>query len=236
MAPNGAEFDPALMSDLVLNIGLVRHKKLYLFIDNEFWAQRSNERGRGINDPATDDFREREYDLTIGFGWNVWNRFEIRGSAYSMNNLNRGGAENKGVSQTLPSGYQDGILGELRYYFPSDDIYDTGRESFLAVGYFPSQSMIGGGGVGFHPGLFARARAAFDIPRLRSYIYGDATYIAEEVASPRMITFDAGWAARPFSRFQALEFRIGNEVTADLEDDTTRSLPYGAIRINFSTR
>ena len=236
MAPNGVEFDPILMSDLTLNFGLLPRKKLYLFTENRFWVQESSDRGLGVDDPATDDFSHREYDLTVGFGWNVWNRFEIRGSAYSMNNLNRGGAENKGVSQRLPSGYQDGVLGELRYYFPSENIYDIGRESFIAVGYFPSQSMIGGRGVGFHPGLFARARGAFEIPRLRSYVYGDATFIGEEAGSPRLITFDAGWAARPFSRFENLEFRIGNEVIADVEDDTTRYLPYGAIRINFSTR
>ena len=96
--------------------------------------------------------------------------------------------------------------------------------------------MIGGNGIGFHPGLFARAYASFDIPKLRSYVYGDAIFIGERIASPRLITFDAGLAARPFPTLENLEFRVGNELTADVQDDTTRNLPYGAIRINFSTR
>ena len=88
----------------------------------------------------------------------------------------------------------------------------------------------------FRPGLFARGRAAYDLPAVRSYLYGDATLIGEELDSLRLITVDAGFAVRPFRTLPNLEFRVGNEFTADIEDDTTRDLVYGAIQINFSNR
>jgi hypothetical protein len=229
MAPNGVPFDPMFMTNVNINIGLLPEKSLYFFLENEFWAQRA---GAGITNPdqGNFDFSKREFDFVTGLAWNVFSRFEIRASAYALNNLNRG------TTKAFPSGYQDGTQVETRYYFDSPNIYDTGRLSFVAVGYYPTQTMIGGDGFGFRPGLSARAYAAFDIPALRSYLFGDGRLIAGRPAEVRLLTFDAGIAIRPFPRLQNIELRLGDEVTLDVKANTTRNLPYGAIRINFSTR
>jgi hypothetical protein len=229
MAPNGVPFDPMFMTDVNINLGLLPEKALYFFLENEFWAQRA---GAGITNPDQGkfDFSKREFDFVIGLAWNVYHWFEVRASAYALNNLNRG------TSTAFPSGYQDGVQIEMRHYFDSPNIYDTGRLSFVSVGYYPTQTMIGGDGFGFHPGLSARAYGAFDIPALRSYIFGDGRMIAERQFDVRLLTLDAGIAIRPFTRLQNIELRFGDEVTLDVKADTTRNLPYGAIRINFSTR
>ena len=237
MAANGVEFDPLSNTSLDLNFGLLARKKLYLFLASQFWVQRSSEAGDDpARDPDNDDVSEREFDLEAGLAWNFFQRFELRVGVYAFNNLNRGGSAARAPSETQPTGYQDGVESSLRYYFCDENIYDPARLSFIEIGYFPSQSMIGGGGVGFHPGLFGRAYLSYDLPRLRSYLYGDAKFIAQETASPRLVTFDAGFAARPFRAFNCLELRLGNELTADVKDDTTRNLAYGAVRLNFSTR
>jgi hypothetical protein len=229
MAPNGVPFDPLFMSDLNLNLGLLPKKELYFFIETEFWAQRAS---AGITNPGQGsyDFSKREVDFNTGIAWNFFNRFEIRATANALNNLNRGN------SQTKPSGFQDGVQLETRYYFKSENIYDIGRLGFVGIGYYPSQTLIGGDGMGFHPGLSARAYETYNIPALRSYFYGDARLIAERPAKMRLFSLDAGIATRPFARSQSFELRVGNEVTADVQANTTRDLIYGAIRINFSSR
>jgi hypothetical protein len=236
MAPDGVQFEPIFRAEFDLNFGLLSRKRLYLFANNEFWIQRSSAAGVDRRDPANDDFNQREFDLNVGVAWKVIAQLELRASAYALNNLNRGGSATKDPSETLPGGYQDGVQLEGRYYFPSANIYDLGRLSFIGIGYYPSQTLVGGDGNGFHPGFFARASGSYNMPRLRSYLFGDARFIAEKQVSPRLLTFDAGWAARPFPRLDNLEFRAGNELTADVMANTTRNLTYGAIRLSFSTR
>jgi hypothetical protein len=233
MGPNGVAFKPIFTPDFNINFGLLSGKKLYLFLESEFWAQRAS---AGVNtEPENNDFSEREFDIAVGMAWKIFDRFELRTSAYALNNLNRGGSEAKTVSQTRPSGYQDGIQVEGRYYFSTDNPYDLGRQSFLGLGYYPSQTLIGGDGIGFHPGFFAHAYASYGIPAARAYLYGDGRLIGQKQDKLRLVIVDAGVAARPFPRFDNLEFRLGNEVTADIQADTTRDLTYGAIRLNFST-
>ncbi len=228
IAPNGVKFDPLFMSDFNLNVGLLSRKKVYLFIDSQFWVQRANAAGGARQDRITNDVSQREFDINAGLAWNFFSRLELRVSAYALNNLNRGS------SQAQPSGFQDGVQQEVRYYLRSDDIYDSGHLSFLGIGYYPSQTLVGGNGDGFHPGLFARAYGSYDVPKLRSYIYGDARFIAQKPVSPRLVTLDVGLATRPFSRINNLEFRIGNEFTADIDANTMHDLTYGSIRLNFS--
>jgi hypothetical protein len=87
--------------------------------------------------------------------------------------------------------------------------------------------------IGFHPGLFARAYLTYDIPIVRSYVYGDAQFTAERYAKPRLMEIDSGFATRPFSRFENLECRAGNDVIMDVQANTTRDLVYGAVRIAY---
>ncbi len=234
MGPNGVAFNPIFMTDLDLNIGFLSRKRVYLFLESEFWVQRASAGVRG--EPENRDLNQREYDIVAGLAWNVFNRFELRVSAYALNNLNRGGSQSKAVSETLPSGYQDGLQVEGRYNFRSENDYDVGRLSYIGLGYYTSQTLIGGDGEGFHPSFYAHAYGSYYIPSLRTYIYGDGQLIGEKQESLRLVVIDAGLAVRPLRRFENLEFRLGNEVTADLDAETTRDLFYGGVRINFSTR
>jgi hypothetical protein len=151
----------------------------------------------------------------------------LRVASYAMNNLNRGN------SLSSPYGFRDGLLLENRYYLGNADIFDVGRLSFLSLGYFPSKGMAAGDGTEFHPGLYARAYLTYDIKPLRSYLYFDGTYTGERLMKARLLEMDIGVAARPFMRLQNLEFRLGYDLTGDVQADTTRNLLYGAVRINY---
>lgn len=225
-APNGIVFDPLFAVNQSFNIGLLPDKKLYLFVDTNFWMQRP---GAGITNPSQGnfDFSKREFDVNSGMAWNYSGAWEARFSVYALNNLNRGS------SLASPSGFKDGVLLENRYYFGSADKYDIGRLSFLSLGFYPTKSLVGGNGETFHPGLFARAYATYDLPFLSSYFYGDAKFTAEQALKPRLLEFDAGWAFRPFKEFRNAEFRLGSDLTTDLQDKVTRDLIYGSARLNY---
>ena len=137
------------------------------------------------------------------------------------------------MSLSSPAGFKDGALIENRFYFGTADKYDVGRLSFLSLGYYPTKSLVGGNGEDFHPGMFARAYVTYDLPFLNSYLYGDAKYTAERTVKPRLLEFDAGWALRPFEQFKNVEFRLGSDVTADVQDNVTRDLIYGSIRLGY---
>ena len=52
-------------------------------------------------------------------------------------------------------------------------------------------------------------------------------------AEARLLELDFGLAARPFSRLENVEFRLGLDVTGDVQVNTTRHLLYGAVRIVY---
>jgi len=129
-------FDPLFAVNQSFNIGLLPDKKLYLFVDTNFWMQRP---GAGITNPSQGnfDFSKREFDVNSGIAWNYSGAWEARVSVYALNNLNRGS------SSASPSGFKDGVLLENRYYFGSADKYDIGRLSFLSLGFYPHQKLGG---------------------------------------------------------------------------------------------
>jgi len=226
MAPNGVPFNPFFGLNLDFNVGLLPHKELYFFAENQFWTQKP---GAGITNPSQGqfDFSKREYDLELGLAWNYWNSFELRGSAYALNNLNRG------ASLASPYGFQDGVGVENRYYFGNADIYDVGKLSFVSLGYYPTKSLVGGDGSTFKPGLFAEAYCTYDIPAILSYAFIDGKLTAEAGVNPRLLEMDAGIAIRPCSRFQNFEIRLGDDLIGDVKAGTTRNLVYGSIRFAF---
>jgi hypothetical protein len=226
MGPDGVPYNPLFGLNFDFNIGLLPHKELYLFADNQFWAQKP---GAGITNPSQGqfDFSKREYDLDVGIAWNYWRTFEFRASAYSMNNLNRG------VSLADPYGFQDGVGLENRYYFGDADIYDIGRLSFVSLGYYPTKSMVGGDGSTFKPGLFGEVYYTYDMPVILSYAYIDGKFTAEEGVNPRLLELDVGLAIRPFCRFENFEIRFGDDLTGDVRAGTARNLVYGSIRLAF---
>jgi hypothetical protein len=183
----------------------------------------------GITNPTQGqgDFSKREFDLFGGLAMSYFDWLELRLSTFQQANLNRG------TSLARPFGYKDGTLVETRFYFPTNDRYDVGRQSFLSLGYYPTKSMMGGDGVEFKPGLYARAYGALDLPIWHSYLYLDTQYTSERVAKPRLVEFDGGLAVRPFDKLQNVEFRAGYNLLIDLSPNTTRHLVYGAMRFIY---
>ncbi len=226
VAPNGVPFRPVFSSDLNLNIGLLSKKKLYLFTEDTFWAQRASA-GVTNSHQGSFDFSKREVDLHVGLAARVFYRFEVRASYYALTNLNRGD------SNAIASGGKDGTQVETRYYLPGASDFDVDKLGFISLGYYPTKTLVGGNGTSFEPGVFARAYLTRDIPCLRSFIYGDGQFTAERGATPRLLTFDAGIATRPFPRLGSLEFRLGDQVTRDVKAADTRNLVYLGARVLF---
>jgi hypothetical protein len=226
MGPNGHAYDPLFAINLDLNVGLLADQRLYLFAQTNFWGEKA-----GANTNANQgflDYSKREWDLTAGLAWNVTGPVELRAFGYALNNLNRG------VSVTRPSGYEDGIGVEGRWYLSSEDRYDVARRPFLAVGYMPAKGLIDADGNQFAPGLFAQAYLTCDLPAVRSYLYLDAEAITDNSLEGRLLTFDGGLAARPFLSLPALELRIGAADTYDVHvQQNNRTLVYGSARIVF---
>lgn len=226
VAPNGIAFDPLFAIGGNFNIGLLPKKKLYLFIDANVWMQRA---APGVTNAAQGhfDFSKREFDFSPGIAWNYYGSFEARVSGYDYNNLNRGN------STTTPSGFNDGVLFENRFYFGNVDKYDVGRLSFLSVGYYPTKTMVGGNGETFSPGLFGHAYVTYGLPFLGAYLYGDFKYTGERAIKPRLLELDAGIALRPFEEARGVEMRFGSNVVADVHDKVSHNLIYGAVRLNY---
>src|SRR5215469_3484933 len=61
-APNGESYDPLLSLSSHINFGLLPNKRLYLFLDNDFWVQRTATRSSGVS--------QREFDAEYGIAWN----------------------------------------------------------------------------------------------------------------------------------------------------------------------
>jgi len=219
-APNGESYDPLLSLSSHINFGLLPNKRLYLFLDNDFWVQRTATRSSGVS--------QREFDAEYGIAWNYWDSMELRVFGYALNNINRG------TSLVSPEGFKDGIGLENRYYFHYADIYDVGRLGYVAVGYYPSQALVGLNGESFKPAFFGRGYLTESLPTpFASYVYGGIGLTGENAAGLRLFSGDFGVAVRPVANMQNLEFRIGDTVAHDLEANETRNYVYGAARMLF---
>jgi len=225
MAPNGMSFRPIFGVTSDLNFGLLSQKELYLFSEGAFWAQHSS----ASVTQGSIDFSKRELDSELGLAWNYANLLELRASAYALNNLNRG------LSSNTASGGKEGIKLENRYYLNAAAQYDVGRLSFVSLGYIPTENLVGGNGTSFRPGLFGRTYLAGDLPMswFSSYLYAGQQITGQNGATPRLIDTDVGWAVRPVTGFQNLEFRVGYDLIADVQKHTARNVVYGAVRIAF---
>jgi len=226
MGPNGVSYRAIFAVTEDLNLGLLPKKQLYIFSEGDFWAQHSNPQQVT---QGSFGFSKRELDSELGLAWNYFDSFELRGSGYALNNLNRGVSSNNGT------GGKEGIKLEDRYYFPTSNLYDVGRASFLGLGYIPTEDLVGGDGASFRPGLFARSYLTGDLPIswLASYLYAGQQITARSAASPRLIDTDLGWAVRPLARYQNLELRIGYDLVTDVHAHTARNVIYAAVRLGF---
>ena len=218
-APNGTAFEPLFSLDSDFNLGLLANKELYLFAQSGLWIQRS------FGNTGTS---AREVDFNTGLAWNYFDALELRTSAFSGNNLNRG------TSPTRPNGYTDGFKIENRYYFANTDPYDVGRLRFVSLGYDPTKTMVGNNGQSFKPGAIAEAYLTHDLSTpFRSYVYGDLQLAAKSPVTPRLLDADLGLAIRPIDDWQSLEFRLGNKLSEDFLGGDMKDLIYAAVWVNI---
>jgi hypothetical protein len=232
VAPNGNEFRPLFSIDLDFNIWICPDAGLYIFSDSSFWGQRA---APGITNPSQGvfDFSKRELDFTVGGAWNYWGPLEARVFAYSANNLNRGD------STTHPSGYNDGVGLESRWYLGTEYAelgqrgFDVTRATFVSAGYYPTKDMIDGAGRLFKPGAFIRAYLTLDLLGDWCYLYEDTTLITLKNFPLKLLRSDFGAAVRPFGWCPFLEFRIGCEGIYDLAEHDLEWGLYGALRYTF---
>ncbi len=219
VAPAGAAYDPLLSLTSDLNLGLLPDKQLYLFMHNDLWVQRT-----AAQAPATN---QREFDLDFGLAWNYFSSLELRGFAYSLNNLNRG------TSLANPNGYKDGIGIENRYYFGGANIYDIGRLSFVGIGYYPTKDLVSTNGESFRPGLFAETYLTQGLPTpFRSYLFAGGRLTAEDAVTPHLLGTDLGVAVRPVVDWPNLEFRLGDRLAYGLQSgglETSFTEPCGSV-------
>ena len=228
VASNGEEFKPLFSIDLDLNVWLWQREGLYVFGDGRFWGQKA---APGVTNPSQGafDFSKREFDFDLGLAWNYYGNWEARAFGYSYNNLNRG------TSQVAPTGFNDGIGLENRYYLGpayaalGTREFDEARASFVSLGYYPSKDMVDGDGVQFKPGPFARAYLTCGLYGDIVYLYADGQLIAERSFLPKLLSVDAGVAVRPFARVPRLEFRLGTEDLFDLQKREAETGLYGGL-------
>lgn len=243
MAPNGVPYHPTASIDLDFNFWVWRSQGIYLFGSCRFWTRQDDDQPlvegplNGSKAPWTGLFNwsKREYDLNPGGAWNYWGRWEARFFAYSMNNLNRG------LSLNLPTGFNDGVGVENRYYLSSEydrlgrEGFNISRATFLGVGYYPSKVMVGLDGKPFAPGPFVRAYLIGDIPSTRCYLFVDTQLTGKSSFQPKLWQSDTGLAIAPFRTNPFWEFRLGSEVVVDTQPAKSRSnaLPYVSVRLNY---
>jgi hypothetical protein len=237
-APNGQEYHPSFSLDLDFNCWVFRSYGLYLFADIRFWNERpeyhvTNGKDGGLG------FSKRQFDLVGGPAWNYAGPWEARLNAYTFNNLNRG------LNLITPAGLNDGFGAENRYYLSKEYAklghtgFDVARADFLSIGYYLTKDMVGNDGQTFKPGLMLRAYLTHDLWNWPAYAFGDVTFLTERSLHAKLLLFDVGLAARPFSRwptFSALrdwEFRLGVENTADFQAGSVQNLWYGSVRVIF---
>jgi hypothetical protein len=226
MAPNGQTYYPLGSVFMDFNIGILPQKRLYVYGQGVFWAQKPT-RGVTNGDQGNFDFSKREMDLNVGVAWRYYGPLEFRAFAFSYNNLNRG------FDLNSPEGYNDGVGIENRYYIFKSNAYDLPRLNFLSLGYMPTKEITGGDGIFFTPGLFARAYLTYEFVPRKYYVYADTELICQQYATPRLLLFDDGFAARPFDALPGLEFRLGVFNTGDVQVDNWRTLVYAAFLVLF---
>jgi hypothetical protein len=231
-APNGEEYHPNFSIDLNLNCWVCRSQGLYLFGDMGLWGE-TGEYGVTNGRDGWLGTSKREFDLSGGAAWNYAGAWEARAFGYTQNNLNRG------TDLLLPTGFTDGFGLENRYYLSSEYAklgqtgFDVARATFLSIGYYPSKNMVGNDGRSFEPGLMLRSYLTSDLWNWPCYLFGDATFISERSFRPRLLLFDVGIAARPFSSCRQWEFRLGAENTADFQVHNVENIWYASLRYIF---
>jgi hypothetical protein len=229
VASNGLEYNPLFLLDLDFNVMLWREQRVYLFTDWAFWGQKA---APGVTNASQGafDFSKREFDFTGGAAWNYAGQWEARAFAYSFANLNRG------ASPAVPSGFNDGIGLENRYYLGATyadlgtPAFDPARAAFLSVGYYPAKSMVDVNGNQFKPGLFVRAYLTLDLWCEKYYLCGEVQFITSRSFCPTLLSCDAGLAARPFTAVPRLEFRAGTQDTMDPQSGDLETGFYLAVR------
>jgi hypothetical protein len=237
-APNSKKYHPFHSLDLDFNVWAWRSQGLYLFADARFWNEKPEYGVTNAQDTAL-GFSKRQFDLVFGPAWNYAGPWEARCYGYTLNNLNRG------LDLVTPAGLNDGFGIENRYYLSGEYAklgqsgYDMARADFLSIGYYLSKDMVGNDGQTFKPGLMLRAYLTHDLWNWPAYAFGDVSYVSKSSLHPKLLLYDVGLAARPFSVWESLsawsnwEIRLGVENTADLQTGNVLNLWYASVRVVF---
>jgi hypothetical protein len=228
-APNGFEYSPLFSIDFDFNLMLWREHNVYLFTDVRFWGQKP---GGGNTNPTQGvfDFSKRELDFDLGLAWNYYADMEARVFSYSAGNLNRGKWQDK------PSGFNDGIGLENRWYIDptyyglGTAAFDAARATFISIGDYPSKDIVDNEGFTFKPGVFARAYLTYDLWEENCYLYLDAQLTTRRPINPKLMSIDGGAALRPFPSHPHLEFRLGSEDIYDRQWNEWETSLYVAVR------
>jgi hypothetical protein len=231
-ASNGVEYNPLFSADLDFNIWLWRAKRIYGYSDMHFWGQKATP---GVTNPhqGSLDFSKREFDFVDGLAWNYYGKWEFRAFGYSFNNLNRG------TSLTIPTGFNDGVGIENRYYLNPNyatlgtPAFDKARATFLSIGYYPSKSMVDSAGISFTPGAFARAYLIWELYGPKLYLFTDDTIITNSSFQATLFITDSGIAYRPFNNFPRWEFRLGSQDSIDMLNTDAETTVYLSGRYIF---
>lgn len=232
VAPNGVEFTPVLSLELNTNLWLWSAQRVYFSSDLVFWGQRADP---GITNAhqGVFDFSKREFDLNVGLAWNYWGRFELRLSAYSANNLNRGD------STVRPAGFSDMTGVENRYYLTEiydalgTPAFDLSRATFVGVGYYASHDLTDSTGQTYSPGPYLHAFFTQNLYEDVAYFFEDLLLVATTSCRPKVLQFDLGAGVRPTFLGDRWEFRAGWAGTYDTVTRDLEKMLYFGIRFTY---
>ena len=110
VAPNGVEFKPLFSLDLDFNLWLWRARGPVRVQRRPLLGAEGGPRASPTPARARSTSASASSTSTSGVAWNYYGNWEARAFAYSFNNLNRG------TSLASPTGFNDGVGLENRYY------------------------------------------------------------------------------------------------------------------------
>jgi hypothetical protein len=141
VAPNGLVYEPMFRLIGDVNVG---SRDLYLFANSAYYTEKPKPGVTTNSSQGSFDFTKRQYDFNIGGAFATGENTEARFWAYSESNINRG------IDQNKPSGYKDGFVGSLRYYF-ADEVVTRG---YVGAGYYFTKELVDTSGQPYTPSFF----------------------------------------------------------------------------------
>ncbi|MGD0280849.1 MAG: DUF2442 domain-containing protein [Dissulfurispiraceae bacterium] len=202
VAPNGLLYNPLAHIGLSLNIG---SDNIYIFDENTLFLAKPDPGLTTNSSQGSFDFTKREVDFKIGLAAKPFDNkhLEFRLWEYALNNLNRGNDPNR------PSGFNDGLAAETRYYFIGEKAW-----GYLNGGYYFTKELMAPNGVAFKPGIFAGGELNYNLLEApgKLYAFSDVTVVN------LFGRFELGVAYRPLLSLPDTEVRLSGSRYLDLNE------------------